>query len=246
MRRSGQILGSALEEVQAAIRPGVTGRELDSLVSAVIRGAGAEPSFLGYAPYGEDNPFPGAICYSVNEMVVHGIPDERALADGDVVTVDVGVDYQGLKTDAAWTWAVGEASTGAAALLTATRRALEDAIAICAPGTSVAAIARRIERTVREAGFAPVIALGGHGVGHQIWEPPHIPNRAAGAPHAILTKSATFCIEPIVSAGSDQSLTAPDGWGVHTADGSWAAHFEHTLALTENGLEVLTRFRAVP
>lgn len=246
MRRSGQILGTALEEVQAAIRPGITGLELDSLVTAVIRGAGAEPSFLGYAPYGADNPFPGAICYSVNEMVVHGIPDDRALATGDVVTVDVGVDYQGLKTDAAWTWAVGEVSPKIAELLAATRQALDDAVAICAPGTSVEAIARRIEKTVRGAGFVPVVALGGHGVGHQIWEPPHIPNRANGAPRVFLEESATFCIEPIVSAGSDQCRTAADGWGVYTADGSWAAHFEHTLALTADGLEVLTQFRAAP
>ena len=246
MRRSGQILASALEEVQAAIRPGISGRELDSLVTAVIREAGAEPSFLGYAPFGEDNPFPGAICYSVNEMVVHGIPDERALAAGDIVTVDIGVDYQGLKTDAAWTWAVGQVPGRTADLLSATRTALDEAIAICSPGSSVAEISTRIEETVRGAGFAPVVALGGHGVGHQIWEPPHIPNRAFGAPRTLLVKDATFCIEPIVSAGTDQCRTAPDGWGVHTADGSWAAHFEHTLALTENGLEILTQFRSRP
>ena len=246
MRRSGQILGAALEEVQAAIRPGITGLELDSLVTAVIRGAGAEPSFLGYAPYGEDNPFPGAICFSVNEMVVHGIPDDRALAAGDVVTVDVGVDYQGLKTDAAWTWAVGEVPAKISDLLAVTRQALDDAVAICAPGTGVETIAHRIEKTVRGAGFAPVFALGGHGVGHQIWEPPHIPNRASGAPRVNLIENATFCIEPIVSAGSDQCRTASDGWGVYTADGSWAAHFEHTLALTSDGLEVLTQFRPGP
>ena len=116
-------------------------------MTKVIRGAGAEPSFLGYAPYGPDNPFPGAICYSVNEMVVHGIPDDRALAPGDVVTVDVGVDYQGLKTDAAWTWSVGEVPAGTSDLLAATRKALDDAVAICGPGTSVEAIARRIEKT---------------------------------------------------------------------------------------------------
>ncbi len=246
MRRSGQILASALEAVQATIRPGVTGLELDSLVTAVIRAGGAEPSFLGYAPYGEGNPFPGAICYSVNEMVVHGIPDSRPLVPGDVVTVDVGVDYQGLKTDAAWTWAVGETSNRNCELLSATRSALDDAIAVCGLGTSVEAIAARVETTVRGAGFAPVVALGGHGVGHQIWEPPHIPNRAQGAPRARLTANSTFCIEPIVSAGTDQCLTAPDGWGVYTADGSWAAHFEHTLALTEGGLEILTQFRALP
>ena len=246
MRRSGQILATALEEVQAAIRPGITGLELDSLVTKVIRGAGAEPSFLGYAPYGADNPFPGAICYSVNEMVVHGIPDDRALAAGDVVTVDVGVDYQGLKTDAAWTWAVGEVPAQTSDLLSATRKALDDAVAICAPGPRVAEIAPRIQTRGGGAGFAPVVALGGHGVGHQIWEPPHIPNRATGAPRAFLKEGATFCIEPIVSAGSDQCQTAPDGWGVYTADGSWAAHFEHTLALTYDGLEVLTQFRSVP
>ena len=246
MRRSGQILASALEEVQAAIRPGVTGLELDALVTAVIRAAGAEPSFLGYAPYGPDNPFPGAICYSVNEMVVHGIPDSRPLDCGDVVTVDVGVDYQGLKTDAAWTWAVGEISEPVQRLLDATRQALDDAISICGPGVGVEAIATRIEKTVRGAGFVPVAALGGHGVGHQIWEPPHIPNRAFGAPSDQLAANSTFCIEPIVSAGGDQCRTAPDGWGVLTTDGSWAAHFEHTLALTANGLEILTQFRAVP
>ncbi len=246
LRRSGKILASALEAVQAAIAPGVTGRDLDELVTGVIKAAGATPSFLGYAPYEQENPFPGSICYSVNEMVVHGIPDGRALKVGDIVTIDVGVDYQGMKSDAAWTWGVGEISSQARALLAATRAALGDAIGICRAGTRVEQIARRIEKRVNRAGFSPVAALGGHGVGHMIWEPPHIPNRAAGASRTPIVANSTFCIEPIVSAGSDQVLTAADGWSVYTSDGSLAAHFEHTLAWTSGQLEVLTRFNAAP
>ncbi len=242
MRRSGQILASVLEEMSSAIQPGVTGRELDSLATAIIRTAGAQPSFLGYAPYGEQNPFPGAICYSVNEMVVHGIPDQRALVEGDIVTIDVGVEFEGLKTDAAWTWPVGEIAEPIQKLLDATKRALSDAIATCQLGVGVTNISRVIERRVRSDGFLPVAQLGGHGVGHLIWEPPHIPNRLAGAVNVKLIENSTFCIEPIVAAGSDQTRTAADGWGIYTADGSWAAHFEHTLALTTDGLEVLTQF----
>jgi methionyl aminopeptidase len=236
MAAGGKILAATHAAVRRAIRPGVSTADLDRVAEEFIRShEGATPSFKGL--YG----FPASICASVNEEIVHGIPSpRRVLRDGDIVSVDIGVHYQGLHTDSAWTYPVGMVDERTRRLMRVTEDALEAGIAQARPGNHVGDIGAAIEARVRQGGFVVVRDLVGHGVGQSMHEEPQVPNHGKPKRGAKLTVGLTIAIEPMVNAGSADTRTLPDKWTVVTIDGERSAHFEHTVAVTADGPRVLT------
>ncbi|MEA2510309.1 MAG: methionyl aminopeptidase [Actinomycetota bacterium] len=234
MRQGGKILADALERVQEAIVPGVTTTELDRVFADAIAEHGAKASFLGYRG------FPASICASPNDVIVHGIPDGRRLADGDVISLDFGVLYEGFHTDSAWTFPVGEIDAAAAELLKVTEASLDAAIAQCRPGIRLGDVGHAVEEVAEGAGFSVVREYAGHGVGRALHEDPWIPNYGPPGRREVLSPGMTLAIEPMVNAGAEGTKVLGDGWAVVTADGSISAHFEHTVAITPDGHEVLT------
>jgi methionyl aminopeptidase len=237
MARGGAILYGALQEVKAAVRPGVNTLELDTIVEAFIRGhAGAEPAFKGL--YG----FPGSACISINEEIVHGIPSrKRVLADGDIVTLDIGVKLDGMYTDSAVTVPVGEVDALTLRLLDVTQRALAAGIAAATPDNHVGDIGAAVQAVVEPEGFAIVRELVGHAVGFSLHEELQVPNYGKPKRGKKLMPGLTIAIEPMVNVGTAKTRTLSDKWTVVTADGKRSAHFEHTIAVTENGPRILTR-----
>lgn len=236
MAAGGKILAATHAAVRRAIRPGVSTADLDRVAEEFIRShEGATPSFKGL--YG----FPASICASVNDEIVHGIPSpRRVLRDGDIVSVDIGVHYQGLHTDSAWTYPVGMVDERTRRLMQVTEDALEAGIAQARPGNHVGDIGAAIEARVRQGGFVVVRDLVGHGVGQSMHEEPQVPNHGKPRRGAKLTVGLTIAIEPMVNAGSADTRTLPDKWTVVTIDGERSAHFEHTVAVTADGPRVLT------
>jgi methionyl aminopeptidase len=237
MAAGGKILAATHRRVREAVRPGVSTMELDQIAEDFIRShEGASPSFKGL--YG----FPATICSSINEEIVHGIPSpKRVLKDGDVVSVDIGVFYGGLHTDSANTWAVGAVDEKTAKLLTVTKDALEAGLAAAVVGNHVGDIGNAIETVVLKGGFAVVRELVGHGVGHLMHEEPQVPNHGKPKRGMKLVHGLTIAIEPMVNAGSANTRTLGDKWTVITIDGKRSAHFEHTVAVLNEGPRVLTR-----
>ncbi len=237
MRRAGQIVALVLERLADAARPGVTTAELDRLAEAMTRSFGATPTFKGL--YG----YPANICASVNDEVVHGIPGKRALREGDIVSFDVGATVEGMIADAAATVEVGRASEDARQLIRVTEQALELGIGQVRPGNRVADISRAIQQHVERHGYSVVRKLVGHGVGHSMHEPPHVPNSVDGdsSDSPELVPGMTLAIEPMVNQGGWQVVQDRDGWTYRTKDRTLSAHFEHTVAVTGEGCEVLTR-----
>ncbi|HEY5218338.1 MAG TPA: type I methionyl aminopeptidase [Gemmatimonadaceae bacterium] len=237
MAHGGKILAATHAVLRKAVQPGVSTHDLDVLAEAFIRDhAGATPAFKGLYD------FPGSICSSINEEVVHGIPSrKRMLHEGDIVSLDVGVGYKGLFTDAAITVPVGEVDAETKRLLAVTKASLEAGIAAATAGNQTGDIGVAVQTVVENAGFSVVRELVGHGVGAAMHEEPQIPNY--GKPHrgAKLNPGLTIAIEPMVNAGGYAVRTLPDRWTIVTADGSRSAHFEHTVAITEDGPVVLTR-----
>jgi methionyl aminopeptidase len=235
--RGGAIIGGLLREVEGRIAPGVSTGALDAFCDAYIRShEGAVPAFKGL--YG----FPGSVCISVNEEVVHGIPSQgRMLRDGDIVSIDVGVRLDGWCSDSAWTFPVGEVDEASRELLRITEEALERAIAAARPGLHVGDIGAAVVATVKGTGLGIIRELVGHGVGRDVHEEPQVPNigRAGYGPR--LREGMVIAIEPMLSRGTDQIRTLEDHWTVVTADGSRSAHFEHTVAITAEGPRVLTQ-----
>jgi methionyl aminopeptidase len=236
MARGGRILAQTLAVLRDAVRPGITTADLDKLAEDFIRShAGATPAFKGL--YG----FPGAICISVNEEIVHGIPSrKRMLNAGDIVSLDVGVVYEGLYTDAAETVPVGEIDDESGRLLDVTRRALAAGIDAARLGNHIGDIGHAVQTVVEQAGFSVVRELVGHGVGHGPHEEPQVPNHGKPKRDKRLLAGLTIAIEPMVNAGRPGTRTLNDKWTVVTVDGKRSAHFEHTVAVTENGPRVLT------
>ncbi len=235
MADSGKILASVFLELRGLIRPGVTTGELDRRLEAMIRDAGCVPSFKGY------HGFPAAACISVNEEVVHGIPGERVLGEGDIVGIDVGLIKDGWHADTAETLPVGEIAPEADRLLQVTEDALWQAIAAIAPGKRLSVIGTAVERLATEAGFAVVETLVGHGIGQAMHEDPQVPNyRCFSMPDPLLEEGLVIAIEPMINAGTKRVVTLADGWTVVTADRKLSAHFEHTVAVTAAGARVLT------
>lgn len=237
MAAGGKILAATHAKVGESIRPGVSTMELDRIAEDFIRShEGAAPSFKGL--YG----FPATICSSINEEIVHGIPSaKRVLKEGDVISVDIGVFYGGLHTDAAKTWAVGRVDERSAKLLRVTQDALEAGLAAAVVGNYVGDIGNAIETAVLKGGFAVVRELVGHGVGHMMHEDPQVPNHGKPKRGMKLVNGLTLAIEPMVNVGTPNTRTLGDKWTVITADGSRSAHFEHTIAVLDAGSRVLTR-----
>ncbi len=234
MRRGGAIHAETMNRLEEALAPGVTTRELDRLARATIEGRGATPSFLGYRG------FTGSICASPNDVIVHGIPGTLALDDGDIISIDVGVFFQGFHVDSAWTFPVGNVSPQAAELLKVTEAALDAAVSQCRPGNRLGDVGFAIEQTAESAGFSIVREYVGHGVGRALHEDPQIPNYGPPGRREILAAGMTLAIEPMVNAGGAATKALADGWTVVTADGSLSAHFEHTVAITAEGHEIIT------
>jgi len=238
MRESGRIVGEVLERIAALIRPGVTSLELDAFAEEWIRGRGATPSFKGYHGY------PRSLCVSVNEEVVHGIPGKRVLREGDIVTIDCGALLDGWHGDAARTFAVGPIDPESRELLRVCDGALQAAIAELRARRRLGDVSRAVEEHVkRESGFSVVRQYVGHGIGRALHEEPQVPNYfEAGFPFAdlMLEPGHVFAVEPMVNAGTQDVRVLDDLWTVVTADGRRSAHFEHTIAVMEEGPQVLT------
>ena len=237
MRAAGLVVGETLEVLRGSVRPGVTTHELDGIAEDSIRSAGAVPSFLGYA----QPPFPGCICVSVNDEVVHGVPGSREIAEGDIVSIDCGAIVDDWHGDAALTVAVGEVSQAAAELMTVTEESLWRGIAAAALGGHVGDISAAVERHVRGRGdYGIVEDYTGHGIGSAMHQPPNVPNRGRAGRGTRLVEGIALAVEPMLVAGEPWTHTDDDQWTVRTDDGSLAAHYEHTFTLTERGTWVLT------
>jgi methionyl aminopeptidase len=243
MRRSGVILAETITRVVEAVAPGISTRDLDRIAAKVIADAGAEPSFLGYGGGGGGQiPFPATICASINDEIVHGIPSgERVLRDGDLVSLDFGAIWQGFHSDSAVTVFVGAPpDDDAKRLVEVTEAALDAAIAVVRPGGRLSDIGHAIEQTAVTHGLGIVREYGGHGIGRAMHEDPFIQNWGVPGRGPELKPGLVIAIEPMLTLGGDATRVMPDGWTVRTADGSLAAHFEHTVAITKAGAEVLT------
>ena len=237
MRRGGRILTDTLDALEEALRPGITTADLDRIAEKRISDAGAKASFKGYRG------FPASICASPNQVIVHGIPGPVTLHDGDIISLDVGVLWQGLHVDSAWTFPVGEISSEARELLKVTEASLDAAIEQCKPGNRLGDVGHAVEQVAQAAGFYLVREYVGHGVGRSLHEDPQIPNYGPPGRRQALTPGMTLAIEPMINLGGERTKVLGDGWTVETLDGSLSAHFEHTVAITEDGHEVLTRRR---
>lgn len=235
MRQGGSIAASVLENLKKAAKPGMTVLELDALADREIIKAGATPSFKGFKGY------PAATCISVNEEIVHGIPTARKIKDGDVVGIDVGVFYKGLHVDTAITIGIGSITFAAKKLIEVTKRSLENGLRQIKPGIHLGDVQAEIQTTIESAGFSVIRDLTGHGVGRELQEAPSIPNYGKAGEGIVLTEGMTLAIEPMVSVGDWHIKVKDDGWTIAMADGSLSAHFEHTVLVTKDGYEILTK-----
>jgi len=234
MRRAGRVVAEMHARIRAAARPGVTTGDLDLVASQVLDRRGARSSFLNY------HGFPAVICASPNDMVVHGIPGDFVLEEGDIVSIDCGAIVEGYHGDAAFTMAVGRVSAEATELMRVTEDALWAGIAEMTNGNRLHYIGWAVEDVADQAGFSVVRGYGGHGIGTAMHEDPHVPNYWPGRPGPKLRVGHVLAVEPMITAGSPETRPLDDGWSVVTVDSSLSAHAEHTIAVTENGPEVLT------
>jgi methionyl aminopeptidase len=238
MAAAGRVLVRCLHLLKAKARPGVSTLELDEAAERFIRSQGAEPAFKGYRG------FPGSICASPNSMVVHGIPGAYKLERGDILSVDVGVILDGWVADAAITIPIGQVSPVARRLLDTTRAALFEAVEHCRAGNRLGDVSSAVQRRVEADGFSVIRSLVGHGIGRDMHEDPQIPNFGEPGTGALLEPGMVFAIEPMVNVGAHTVRIAADNWSVFSQDGSLAAHFEHTVAITEEGPRILTPWHA--
>lgn len=235
MREAGRIVALTHEELKKHIVPGVTTKELDEIAEKFIRSCGATPSFKGYGG------FPGSICTSVNEVLVHGIPGNRVLKEGDIISIDIGAKYNGYHGDSAWTYPVGKIDEETRRLLEVTEKSLYIGLEKAKPGERLSNISHAIQVFVESNGFSVVREYVGHGIGKQLHEDPPVPNYGPPDKGPILKPGMVLCIEPMVNAGSRYVKTLADNWTVVTVDGKNCAHYEHTIAITEKGCEILTK-----
>lgn len=235
MAQAGRICAVALDAVEGMIRPGVSTKDIEKFVHAVITDSGGKPAFLGYRGY------PASICASVNEQVVHGIPSGRKLREGDIISVDLGVDYKGYYGDAAMTFAVGEVSEAARKLMQVTRESLDLGIAQAVAGGRLSDISHAVQGHVEANGFSVVRSFVGHGIGRSLHEEPQVPNFGPPGKGPRLQKGMALAIEPMVNAGSWKVRILEDGWTAVTEDGSLSAHFEHTVIVDDGRPVVVTR-----
>jgi methionyl aminopeptidase len=238
MRTAGRIVAEVLALVESELRPGVSTGHLDRLAERHIRSAGAVPSFKGYGH--RSNPFPASLCISLDDEVVHGIPGERQIREGQVVSVDAGAIFDGWHGDGARTFVVGSAKPEVNELVDTTRLAMMAGIAAAVPGANLGDISAAIEDAATPGGYGIVRQFVGHGIGTEMHQEPQLPNYRTGVRGMKLVPGICLAIEPMLTLGSHEVAIKPDGWTVVTRDGSLAAHFEHTIAVTENGPEILT------
>jgi len=238
MRDGGKILATIFEDLKKRVKPGVSEKELDTWVDAEIKRHGAIATYKT----AEVN-FPAAICISVNEQVVHSIPTDYVLQDGDVASFDLVITYNGMKTDSAFTMIVGEASNSVKKhLISATERSLYAGIDAIKGPVRIGDIGAAVEKVLKDAKLGIIRDLVGHGVGHEMHQAPHeIPNYGKKGRGALLVPGETIAIEPMATLGGEKIITEDDGWTISTRDGSLAAHFEHTVMVTEDGVEILTK-----
>jgi len=234
MREAGRIVAETHRLLRQAIKPGVTTAELDRLAEEYIRSQGAVPSFKGY------NQFPASICASVNDELVHGIPGPRVLNEGDIISIDIGAQFQGYHGDSAWTYPVGEIAEEHRRLLEVTEASLMEGLKHVKAGVRLYTVSHAIQRVIEEAGMSVVREYVGHGIGARLHEEPQIPNYGIPDRGPRLKAGMTLAIEPMVILGERYVRTLEDNWTVVTVDGTWCAHFEHTVAVTEDGCEILT------
>ncbi|MCL6538194.1 MAG: type I methionyl aminopeptidase [Acidothermus sp.] len=241
MREAGLVVAAALDAVRAAIAPGVTTAELDEIAAKVIADAGARSNFKGYRA-GGNIPYPATICASVNDEVVHGIPSRRrVLREGDIISIDCGAIVDGWHADAAFTVGVGEIDPEVQRMIEVCEEALWRGIAAGRAGATLGDIGHAIESYVRSQGrYGMVEEYGGHGIGTEMHQEPHVPNRGRAGRGLRLVPGLVLAVEPMIMLGDRRVVTRDDGWTVATVDGSWAAHFEHTFAVSVDGPRVLT------
>jgi methionyl aminopeptidase len=240
MRRAGRIVAEVLDIIAAEIAPGVSTAHLDDLAEAHIRRSGAIPSFKGYPGANPRRPFPASVCISLDQEIVHGIPGERTLKDGQIVSVDAGAILDGWHGDAARTFFVGDPPQAVRDLITATEAAMLAGIAAAVPGNHIEDISAAVEDVALPFGFGIIRQFVGHGIGTEMHEEPQVPNYRTGRPGRRLEPGLCLAIEPMFTLGRHEAFLAPDDWTVVTRDGSLAAHFEHTIAVTESGPQILT------
>jgi len=240
LREGGKILATILGELKKAVAPGVKTSDLDTLAYRLIIKAGAKPAFLHYRPEGAKSDYPASLCVSINEEIVHGLPGKRVLKVGDVVTLDLGLEYKGLFTDMAITVGVGKIKVEDKKLLAVTAQALAVGIATAGPGKTTGDIGSAIEKFVKKQGFTIIKGLAGHGVGYAPHEEPYVPNYGHRGGGEKLIPGLVLALEPMVSTGSSAIKLLADDWTYITRDKSPNAHFEKTIVITETGVEILT------
>ncbi len=238
----GKRLAAVLRALRAKVAPGVTAEQLDDLAERLIREGGDTPCFLGYTPEGSRRPYPATLCVSINDEVVHGIPNEsvKTLKEGDIVGLDLGLTHNGIIVDAAITVPVGKVDEETKKLLVATEKALAAGIAKAVPENHMGDISNAIQKEIESAGFKVVKELGGHGVGDLVHEEPFIPNFGRPGEGELLEEGMVLALEPIAAAGKAAVTLAPDGYTYRTKDGSRSAHFEHTILIEKSGARIIT------
>jgi len=236
MREAGKIVALAHLAAFQVIKPGVSTKQIDEVVEAVIRSQGATPSFKGYGG------FPASICASINEVVIHGIPSEKTLLqDGDIIAIDIGANYKGYHGDSAKTYIVGNVSDEKKNLIEVTKQSLYEGLKFARPNNRLSDISHAIESYVKQFGYSVVEVFTGHGIGTALHEDPHIPNYGEAGTGPILKKGMTLAIEPMVNIGKKDVKVLKDNWTVVTVDKSASAHHEHTIVITDLGYEILTK-----
>jgi len=234
MRKAGKVVAEMHEVTRAALRPGITTMDLNNLAAEVIAKRGARSNFLGY------HGFPAVICTSPNDMIVHGIPGDYVLEEGDIISIDCGAIVEGYHGDAAYTAGVGQISKVAQKLIEVTERSMYAGIDQLTIGNRLHEVGRAVQQVAEAAGFSVVREYVGHAIGTAMHESPQVPNYWPGSPGPVLKEGMVFAVEPMLNVGSYDTYVLEDGWGVMTQDGKLSAHFEHTIAVTENGPEIFT------
>ena len=235
MREAGLILAATRLELERHLRPGISTYEIDQIAEKFILSKNAKPSFKGYGG------FPGSICASVNEEVIHGIPSKkRVLKDGDIISIDIGVELRGYHADSAWTYAIGEVDSKVLKLMEISEEALYQGLEMAKPGNRVGDISHAIESFIKPHGYGIVKEFTGHGIGKSLHEDPHVPNYGQAGTGPLLSEGMTICIEPMVNLGTENIKILEDEWTVVTTDKLPSAHFEHMIVITKDGYEILT------
>ena len=245
LREAAKVVEGALAAAASRIQPGTPTLKLDEAAEAVIRDAGGRPAFKGYRMGGSTPPFPGSLCISVNDVVVHGMPSEYELREGDVVSVDCGVELGGYFGDFAYTFPVGEIAPEAQALLDATKASLYEGIGQAVAGNRIGDIGHAVQTYCESRGYGIVRDLVGHGVGRNLHEPPNVPNYGRRGVGKKLREGLTICIEPMINGGTGEVTADPDGWTIRTADGAPSAHYEHMVVVRRGEAEILSSYQQI-